>query len=151
MNFLPFEKFTIETRLSQEEIQEKLATIIGDVEYIADPFAVEIPYYGEFDKDHFKMWRVRTLVKNDFAPVIEGTITPGVSSTSIDVTMRFKYSTMAVFVFMFIFCLLLGLIKIEIVFPFSGMFFVFYIISILVFNYGTNQAKSRFDNLFSPR
>ncbi len=146
--FLPFTQFEIKTKLSPSEIEEKLSQIIGSESYAANPLDVATPYYGDFNPHYFQMRRVRTLVKNDFAPVIRGYITEEEGITQVKVKMRFKNSTLVFFGFVLLFFgFMLASAPKSISLPFSGGFLLFYSFSLFIFHLGGADAKERLEEL----
>ena len=84
---------TLHTKLKPDDISKKLYTIIGQEQYVANPFRVDKPYYGSYDSNTFEMQKVRTLIKNDFAPVIKGNVTEQKGCSVIDIEMKLRPST----------------------------------------------------------
>jgi hypothetical protein len=87
MVFLPFERFTIHTDFSMQQVQERLS------EVVRPPFSrvifMNVPqtYEGRIHGNRFEISRI-TNYRDTFLPVVVGTIRDSLGSCSIDVRLR---------------------------------------------------------------
>lgn len=87
---IPFEKFTVVSYKSKEEILRLLAKNIdmkADLDVDTDGYSGS-GFRGSLIRDQFVVRR-GTSYKNDFNPVISGCLREGPGKTMIDVTVRF--------------------------------------------------------------
>lgn len=89
----PSKKVTLHTKLKPDDIRKKLKTIAGGERYVANPFIVDKPYYGGYENNTFEIQKVRTLIKNDFTPVIKGKVTEQEECSVVDIEMKLRLST----------------------------------------------------------
>jgi hypothetical protein len=97
MWLLPYARLTIDTPVSREQIQERLAKVVDSrpnpVGYYSGG---RKPYRGRLERDCFKIGR-RIWYRNSFRPVIIGRVNEGVRGRHVDISMRMN---MGVTVFM---------------------------------------------------
>lgn len=109
--FLPFEKYTIQTALSEEEVLERLQIITRTTDTIRFSFRKAVilrsnyEYNGEIHGKSFEIWR-NIRYRNSFLPVIRGTVSSGSGGTEIRLSMRMNLFVM---VFMGIWLSIAGL------------------------------------------
>ena len=166
--FLPFEKYTIRTGLSQEEVTKRLRRITESTK----PFTLNIfkafnssgaEYLGQVSERSFKISRVISY-RNSFLPVIEGKVSTYLHKTEIEISMTLN---LFVKVFLIIWFSLLGIPTVFILFvlirrlihfyfkdfsPFLlipvGMFIFGYLLTVLAFKPEARISKSRLNELF---
>jgi hypothetical protein len=105
MAFIPFQKLTVTSPLSPEEVLSRLAGALEPMmktgrRWIFDPNAK--PYEGEILGREFRIRRVIGY-RNSFLPVITGTVEPAEQGSVISIKLRLRRVT-AVFA-----CLWIGL------------------------------------------
>jgi len=87
MLFVPSEQFTIETSLTQDEVQQRLTEVIESNRMVRLPFSNHKPYQGEVGNDWFEASRI-IYYRNSFLPIIKGTIESTLDGCVITITMR---------------------------------------------------------------
>ena len=83
--FLPFESYTLATRLSTDEVRERILSFTEPPKFFR--FDNEKPYQGEIDGENFRVRRI-IRYRNSYLPVIKGRIIPGVGETNVSIVMR---------------------------------------------------------------
>lgn len=90
--FLPFEKYTVLTTLSEQEIRERLKIITrttSKIEFSARKAAIlrsNYDYNGAISEKNFEIWRSINYL-NSFIPIITGTVHSNLDKTEIHVSM----------------------------------------------------------------
>lgn len=87
LDLLPFERFTLATNLSVDEVKRKLKTHIDSAEKQLEP------YKGHISIDGFDMERKITY-RNSFLPQIKGRFANGMGRTEIRITMKLALSVL---------------------------------------------------------
>ncbi len=88
MWFLPYERLTIETNLSPEEVQRRLEGVVEPKKWFRWPYSRDHePYQGTWDGNRFKISRI-IHYRNSFLPVIQGEIISRYPGTIIELVMR---------------------------------------------------------------
>ena len=107
-NLLPFDNFTLQTKLSATDVWQRIENITEAKEHSSFSFSGNStkPYVGELSDRTFKIWRV-TNQRNSFLPIIKGQVATYLGKTEIAIKMR-----PAVFVLVFM-CLWLGIVGIT--------------------------------------
>jgi len=85
MLLLPYERFTIETDLSPEEVRQRLADAIEPRRWLF--FYGYKPYRGKLDGDRFRIYRI-SYFRHPFRPIIHGEIISRYPGTTINMTVR---------------------------------------------------------------
>ena len=97
MLLLPFEKITYRSRLSEEEIIDRLHDLVETEDFFAYSWSLKTPdhrYQGQIDGSEFKFHRI-IFYRNSFLPVIVGNVEQGPDGgTIIHVKMRLHYLVM---------------------------------------------------------
>lgn len=90
LKYLPFEKFTLQTSLTVEEVRVRITQNIDLYGRLAKNFSTvtnEKPYRGSINKDHFTMQRIIGY-RNSFLPVVKGHIIKEHNRTKLIISMR---------------------------------------------------------------
>ena len=90
LNFVPFEKYILTTKLSCDDIYKRLADNIEpkqNIQFFAFNRNSAKPYEGEISGNSFTMSRI-IKYNNSFLPVIKGKISSIVGQTQIRIVMR---------------------------------------------------------------
>ena len=87
MLFAPFERLTIETPLTPEEVHQRLAEVIEPKRMFRFFSGNHKPYQGKLNDDRFEVTRI-IHYRNSFLPVIKGEIRPGLGGSVVDITMH---------------------------------------------------------------
>jgi hypothetical protein len=92
MKFFPYERYSVSTRLSSEQVLRKLRLEVGPVKFFRWPVPneKERPFEGELNNEGFKIWRV-TYLRNDFIPIFDGRIKRLPEGSIIDIRIRFSW------------------------------------------------------------
>jgi hypothetical protein len=101
---LPYERLTFRTHLSDEEILQKLNTVIEPMPLIRWFWSKHKPYEGIIYGYRFSIVRVARM-KDTFIPYIRGEISPETEGCSIHVTIQPHRMTL---VFIAFYCVLFG-------------------------------------------
>lgn len=114
-DFVPIEKYTIQTNLSEEEVLLRLRKIIGnpDRRFQFSFMGIDLKkhsnasfdYEGTISDNTFKISRV-IRYRNSFLPVIKGTVSFFVNKTEIHISMKMS---LFVRIFMIIWLSLVGI------------------------------------------
>lgn len=118
MNFkkyLPFENYSLMSKLTVEEITKRLADNIepkNNFRFTGLNKSTNKPYEGQIERDRFTITRIINY-RNSFLPVITGQISTFLGKTQINVKMR---PTTYVLIFMSIWLGTVGLICLGILF-----------------------------------
>ena len=160
MKFIPFEKFTINSKIGEVELNSRLSKEIEPKKsFRIDRFSNKElkPYEGEIKKNFFKINRI-IKYRNPFLPIINGKfITQYGGGSKIEIIMRINY---LVFLFMLLFTFaptlfflsfsktsnksLIPTVTISIVWFFIGYLFTYF-----HFNYEREKSKLFLINLFN--
>lgn len=115
-DFVPIEKYTIQTNLSEEEVLLRLRKIIGnpDRRFQFSFMGIDLKkhsnasfdYEGTISDNTFKISRV-IRYRNSFLPVIKGTVSSFVNKTEIHISMKMH---LVVTIFMIFWLSLTGII-----------------------------------------
>jgi hypothetical protein len=159
MGILPYERLTIETTLTVEEAQRRLAESVEPRKNIGWPLQQRSkPFEGSITDEHFEISRVISY-RNSFLPRISGRIRQGSQGATIEATLALH---VVVMIFMIVWLLgvgcaalvvlsaaigagtfeLFGLIPI-------GMFVFGVLLCTLGFNFEAAKAKSLLKQLFA--
>jgi len=84
---IPYQRFEIKTKLSQEGSREKLAAIVEPRKMRWGFSRADKPFEGELDGHTFKISRVIGY-RNSFLPVLVGNIRDDLDSSSLQITAR---------------------------------------------------------------
>lgn len=90
LNFLPFEKYVLTTKMHYDDVYKRLADNIDpkkNTHFFAFYRDSDKPYHGEISGNTFTMSRI-IKYKNSFLPVIKGKISSSVGQTQISIKMR---------------------------------------------------------------
>ncbi len=87
MRFLPYDCFTIKTRLSTDEVIIIIHGFVETKKWIWKWSSNHKPYMGEVNKDKFRIIKVNWY-RNSFLPLISGEILPSLDGSIIRVSMR---------------------------------------------------------------
>ena len=103
MNFLPIENITYRTKLSENEVIQKLHESVKRKDNSDSRYNKRInkPYEGHINGRTFEINKV-AIPRNSFLPRITGKINTGTDKTLINVKMQLRYSVIG---FLVIFCL----------------------------------------------
>jgi len=89
MWFLPYDRLTIGTDLSPEEVRRRLEEVIGPRQWFQWLYSRDDkPYQGEWDGKRFKISPVSIRRRSRYLPVIQGEIFPQYPGTIIELVMR---------------------------------------------------------------
>jgi hypothetical protein len=164
-NYLPYEHYTLITKLSPDVARKRLAENIEPPKIaITQIFKSTYtkPYKGHFSNNSFEMSRVITG-RNSFLPIIRGWVSPQMTGAQIFITMR---PVIAVIIFMFFWLGVVGLVCLggiiifiahfkqilhngfspAAVIPY-GMFAFGYLLCTLSFKYESKKSKAFLANL----
>lgn len=110
LKYLPFESYTLETKLSTKEVRTRLEANIESRQGIRNNNRLSgntgKPYEGKMTSDSFEISRVINY-RNSFLPVIKGRIDTYLGKTRITIKMRMVIFVM---VFMFFWLGIVGLV-----------------------------------------
>jgi len=97
--FLPYERWTIHTTLSAEEIRQRLAENVeeADVYRSGHIFTIRTPYQGKLEPDRFEIARVIDYGQ-EFLPLVRGTLREDGNRRAIDLVIRPQGVMLALFV-----------------------------------------------------
>lgn len=164
--FLPYEKYTIHTRLSEEEVVKRLQSII---EY-RNPFTLNIfktasayrSYEGKISEKTFKMSRIISY-RNSFLPVIKGTVSTYLDKTEVAVSMQLVLFVKIFIIFWLtatgIVALGVSIVILTALFQLNfnklsfallipiGMFFFGYLLTLLAFKGEAKKSREELDTL----
>ncbi len=152
--FFPFERLTIKSYLSPEEVRQQLSLVVGPRQIHRNGATPRKPYQGELNENSFEISRVIGY-RNWFLPVIKGEIHPEMDGTSIHISMRPDVAVMASMVpllglggawFFFIGTFYVSP-HIAIFVP-IGFFIVHYVVSTSLFKFESVKSKSFLEGLF---
>jgi hypothetical protein len=159
MPILPYERLTIETTLSIEEAQQRLANVIEPkrtIRWLLSPPTK--PFEGTITGDRFEMRRVIGY-RNSFLPQITGQIRQGYQGAAIDLTLQMHP---LVLIFMALWLAAVGAAALLLVntAPGSGSFQIYSLITAgmvvfavllctLAFNFEASKAKALLNRLFA--
>ncbi len=88
MAFFPYERFTLETRLTSDEIAAALSPFVEPRQLLRNPFARNHKrFQGVVNPDGFKMTRI-IHHRNSFLPIVRGRYAPLVNGTLVIITMN---------------------------------------------------------------
>jgi len=88
MALLPFERLTLRTPLSPDEVYARLAAAVEPVRWYRSPFSrAHRPYEGEITPNGFKIRRVINY-RNSFLPAITGRIRVDEIGSAIELVFR---------------------------------------------------------------
>lgn len=87
MKYLPFENLNYKTKLTAEEILERLGTILDSDDEPESNQDDSKPYRGYIVGNSFKLVKI-IAYRNSFIPQIHGQIIPNISGTEIKIKMR---------------------------------------------------------------
>jgi hypothetical protein len=159
MSVLPYERLTIETTLSVEEAQRRLAEAVEPRNYVRWPFQSRSkPFEGSITGEQFEISRVIGY-RNSFLPRISGRIRQGPMGATIEATLALHPVVM---IFMAVWLLGVGVIGLVMasaalsagtfqsygLIP-IGMFVFGVLLCTLGFNFEASKAKSLLYQLFS--
>lgn len=112
-NILPFEKYTLRTLLSKEEVLKKIEdTIQPEQKFKISVFGENFskPYSGKITNNTFSITR-NINYRNSFLPFITGTVTTSINNkTNIDIKMR---PILPVLIFISIWMSIVGIVCIS--------------------------------------
>jgi hypothetical protein len=159
MGVLPYERLTIETALTVEEAQRRLAEAVEPRKYVRWPFQPRSkPFEGSVAGEQFEISRVIGY-RNSFLPRISGQIRQGPIGATVDITLALHPVVM---IFMAVWLLGVGgagLVAASVAFsagafqPYGlipiGMFVFGVLLCTLGFNFEAAKAKSLLKQLFS--
>jgi hypothetical protein len=149
--YLPFEKFTLTTKLSATELHNRLSKNVGFNSAFSDLFyksGPEMPYFGKVEAENFKIRR-NIRYRNSFLPVISGQVSSFAGKTTIDIKMRLSiYAIVFVSVWLggvSLFCigaLVLSFMRSQVVFlPMIGISFAMLIFGCQLTSYGFKKES----------
>jgi len=99
MDYLPFENFEIHTTLTSDEVFYRLRAAVETKKPWWQPlFAVRKSYYGEVNRNSFRLVRVTSWNRN-FTPQVLGTIQWDNLGSSIQITMRLNSGSLLFWAF----------------------------------------------------
>lgn len=87
MQFVPYERLTMTTMLSYDDVLARLDNAIEPRRAIRFFESATKPYQGHREGGHFEMSRI-IRYRNSFLPIIKGDIQPGIGGCSIQITMH---------------------------------------------------------------
>lgn len=87
MNFLPFEKVSFDTKLTQGEVMDKMCSVTEKRKIFRFGRLGDKPYEGEVGKNTFHVTRILDY-RNGFKPEIEGRIISGAKHTRVNLMFR---------------------------------------------------------------
>jgi len=87
MRFLPYDCFTIKTRLSPDEVKIIIHGFVETKRWIWKWSSNHKPYMGEVKKEKFRIFKVNWY-RNSLLPVISGEILPSLDGSIIQISMR---------------------------------------------------------------
>lgn len=135
MKFLPFEKITLETKLTEKEITDRFAGFIEPENIfrlkLLAPDEPKMPYEGTINNHRFKILRITDSLTTA-TPVVMGTIENDLNKTNIHVKIRPGISQI---VGLFVVCLF---VIYKLVLNFSAHFFdiiTLFFVGMLVYAY----------------
>ncbi|HMG81481.1 MAG TPA: hypothetical protein VK559_00465 [Ferruginibacter sp.] len=167
MKYLPFENYTLLTKLSSEEIKKRLAENLvakrKGLSFLSLDNRAIRPYEGEIIEDTFSINRIINY-RNSFLPMITGSISKPYGKTEIAIKMRPALFTLIFIAFWLgivgmvcIAILIIGIIKISsihlseisplLLIPF-GMFIFGCALSIIPFKIESKKSKEFLQLLF---
>lgn len=166
MKYLPFEKITYKTKLSEEEVFRRLSENIelgknvdnSFLSYFKHSYDVNNNYYeGDIDNNSFKVKRI-IRYRNSSLPIIIGVLSKDYNSTTIFVIMRIHYLVMLFIIF---WCsgILFGLFSMSryliekseftfAIFAFPVMLLFAYLITLLPFKYESRKSIKDLKTMF---
>lgn len=150
MKYLPFEKLTFETDLSEDEVKARLLHNVEEKKYFRFGKKGNKPYEGYLNGNRFEINRIITY-RNSFLPLIKGQIIENNIGTQIQVKMSLY---LFVFIFMIFWCGVVGLAFIAlfiaaiinnnfqafILIP-LGMFIFGYLLTMIAFKAESSKSK----------
>jgi hypothetical protein len=159
MSILPYERLTIETTLTVEDAQRRLAEAVEPRKYARWTFQTgSKPFEGSITGEQFQISRVISY-RNSFLPQISGRIRQGPQGATIEATLALH---VVVMIFMAVWLLgvgCAGLVAVSSVFSASrfepmglipiGMFVFGVLLCTLGFKFEAEKAKSQLRQLFS--
>ncbi len=116
--FLPFEKYSVLTTLSEEEILERLQIITRTTDTIkfsaktAVLLRSKYDYHGEIHEKSFEIWR-NIYYRNSFRPIIYGTLSPYLDKTEIRISMNMHLFIKVILIILFSMALISSFISLE--------------------------------------
>ena len=84
---IPYQRFEIKTKLSQEAAREKLANIVEPRKVRLGFSRIDNPFEGELESNRFKITRVLGY-RNSFIPVLTGEIRDDLDSSTLQIMAR---------------------------------------------------------------
>jgi hypothetical protein len=104
-SILPFENYTLTTKLSTEEIRRRISENVepkkNNLVRFFSTYSTK-PYQGEVSKDSFTISRIISRgSRNSFLPIITGDITSFVGTTQIKIKMRLHIFVLIFMLFWF--------------------------------------------------
>jgi hypothetical protein len=159
MNLYPANRIAINSKLSTEEIQQRLSSRIDSSEGIFNISNASRPFKGKIFENSFEIYHVINR-KNSFIPVVKGEISTIDKNSKIDITM--KLSPLSLFLLVsFSFYLLFLIFQTLFINPaksnnFSGMIMIIlftaaYSLILNAFNKECRFAENYLSELFEAK
>lgn len=98
MDLLPFEDYSLYTKLSNEEVMERIAAYVEPKQPFSLQYFLTVntkPYEGGISSNGFRIKRIIPYT-NTFLPVINGTVTTYFEETEIKIKMRMMIGVLVV-------------------------------------------------------
>ena len=97
--FFPYERWTIHTTLSLEEVRKRLAENVeeADIYRSGHVFKIETPYQGKLEPNFFEIARV-IKYEQHLLPVVRGTLREDGNRRAVDLVIRPQGVMLALFI-----------------------------------------------------